>query len=36
MPDGQSFIMVRQGRFTEVSYVANWPALLRPAGGDGE
>jgi Tol biopolymer transport system component len=28
MPDGQSFIMVRQGRFTEVSYVANWPALL--------
>jgi Tol biopolymer transport system component len=36
MPDGQSFVMVRQGRFTEVSYIANWPALLRPAGGDGE
>ena len=35
MPDGRSFIMVRQGRFTEVSYVANWPALLlrRGAGG---
>jgi hypothetical protein len=28
MPDGQSFIMVRQGRFTEVTYLANWPALL--------
>jgi len=31
MPDGRSFIMVRQGRFTEVSYIANWPALLRRA-----
>jgi len=29
MPDGRSFIMVRQGRFVEVSYLSNWPALLR-------
>jgi hypothetical protein len=36
MPDGQSFIMVRQGRFTEVSYLANWPALLRPSGENGQ
>jgi hypothetical protein len=36
MPDGQSFIMVRQGRFTEVSYVANWPALLHRNGASGQ
>jgi Tol biopolymer transport system component len=36
MPDGQSFIMVKQGRFTEVSYVANWPALLTRAEASGQ
>jgi Tol biopolymer transport system component/tRNA A-37 threonylcarbamoyl transferase component Bud32 len=36
MPDGQSFIMVRQGRFTEVSYVANWPTLLTRAEASGQ
>jgi len=32
MPDGRHFVMVRQGRFNEVSYVANWGALARSRG----
>jgi Tol biopolymer transport system component len=29
LPDGQGFLMVRQGRFGEVQYVGNWLGLLK-------
>ncbi len=29
MPDGQSFVMVRQGRLSEFVYVQNWEQMLR-------
>jgi len=28
-PDGQSFLMVRQGRLGEIVYIQNWPAMMQ-------
>jgi hypothetical protein len=32
MPDGKSFVMVRQGRLSEFAYLQNWTATLKQKG----